>query len=635
MCGLTGVFAFSESGKVMQQQLQAASGALQHRGPDAAGLFLHGPIGLAHRRLSIIAPSPNADQPFTDPQGCCTIVLNGEIFNYQKLREELQVKGVQFTTSSDTEVVLQLYKREGQEFLKKLRGFFALAIYDSQQQSLFLARDRSGEKPLLYYKDADRFMFGSELGALFELGVPRELDYTSLYQYLQLTYVPAPASMIKGVKKLLPGHSLLIKNGKVHNSMWYRLPFDPEKASHNLLTYKQQQAKLRQLMEQAVSDRLVADVPVGAFLSGGIDSSVVVALASKQVEGLKTFSVGFPEQPYYDETQYARLVARKYNTKHTEVLLTGQELYDNLFSTLDHFSEPFADSSALAVYALSKHVGQELKAALSGDGADELFGGYNKHLAEYKVLAGGGSASAVKQLKFLWDVLPKSRNSFTANKVRQLQRFAEGANLPIRDRYWFWATWQKETEALMLLKPENRSAAANRLYFARKSRLLDCLDKKPYSINSVLCADWNLVLANDMLPKIDLMGMANGLEIRSPFLDHRVVKFAFSLPDVSKIEGVKRKRILLDTFNSVLPPELTKRGKQGFEVPLNSLLRVQAKDLVNDLLADDFILRQGVFEMQQVRKLRNDLLNGSSATAYLQIWSILVFQYWWKKYMAE
>ena len=616
------------------EQLQGASVALQHRGPDADGRFIHKNVGLVHRRLSVIAPSANANQPFTDSQGRYTIVLNGEIFNYQKLRENLQAKGGLFTTASDTEVVLQLYIREGQDFLKKLRGFFALAIYDAREESLFIARDRYGEKPLLYYKDAEKFLFGSELSALLELGVPRELDYTSLYQYLQLTYVPAPASMLKGVKKLLPGHSLFIKNGKVHDNMWYRLPFDPEKAAHNPLTYKHQQAKLQQLLEQAVQERLVADVPVGAFLSGGIDSSVIVALASQHISGLKTFSVGFPDHSYFDETKYARAVARKYNTSHQELLLTNKELEENLFGMLNSLSEPFADSSALAVYTLSKLAGQEFKAVLSGDGADELFGGYNKHQAEYKVLAGGGSVAAVNQMQFLWEVLPKSRNSFAANKVRQLQRFAEGANLSPRNRYWLWATWQKENEALMLLKAENQGAAANRLYTARKSRLLDCLDRKPYDLNSVLCADWNLVLANDMLPKIDLMGMANGLEIRSPFLDHRLVKYAFSLPSSSKIGGGKRKRILLDTFSNLLPPELHKRGKQGFEIPLNSFLMSGARNLVNELLAENFIKEQGVFDVHQIQKLRNGMLGGSNATAYTKIWCLLVFQHWWRRYIA-
>ncbi|GAA4442053.1 asparagine synthase (glutamine-hydrolyzing) [Pontibacter saemangeumensis] len=634
MCGITGVYAFTEAGRGALERLPAAVASLQHRGPDAGGVYLHGPLGLGHRRLSLIAPTASADQPFTSADGRYTLVFNGEIFNYGKLRKELEAKGASFRTDSDTEVLLHLYARAGQECLKKLTGFFALAIYDAVEESLFLARDRYGEKPLLYYKDADRFLFGSELIALLRLGVPRELDYTSLYQYLQLTYVPAPASMLQGVKKLQAGQSLYIRHQRVQENVWYRLPFDGEKVAHNPLSYIQQQAKLRKLLQQAVSDRLVADVPVGAFLSGGIDSSVVVALAAQQVPRLKTYAVGFPDQPFFDETRYARLVADKHGTDHTELRLSNAELYQNLSGMLDSLSEPFADSSALAVFALSRHVGQEVKAVLSGDGADELFAGYNKHRAEFKVLQGGFKASTVEKLKFIWDVLPKSRNSFAANKVRQLQRFAAGARLPPAERYWLWASWQQEDEALALLAPLNRQAAQSRLYRARKSRLLDYINKNLYDINNVLCADWRMVLANDMLPKIDLMGMAHGLEIRSPYLDHRLVKFAFSLPVSSKIDERQQKKILRDTFKDLLPNEVHRRPKQGFEIPLRAFLQSEGRCLVNDLLSEEFVRAQGVFDVQQVQQIR--CLLGSEKAGLVQhtAWMLLVFQRWWQKYMS-
>ncbi|WP_162053743.1 asparagine synthase (glutamine-hydrolyzing) [Pontibacter pamirensis] len=633
MCGITGVFIFSEQGQKALERLPAAVAALQHRGPDADGVFLKGRIGLGHRRLSLIAPTAAANQPFSSEGGRYTLVFNGEIFNYKKLRKELEAKGASFRTDSDTEVLLHLYARERQECLKKLTGFFSLAIYDAEEDSLFLARDRYGEKPLLFYKDADKFLFGSEMSALIALGVPRELDYTSLYQYLQLTYVPAPATMLKGVKKLLPGQSLYVRGNRVQENVWYRLPFDGEKAIHNSLTYTQQQTKLKHLLQQAVTDRLVADVPVGAFLSGGIDSSVVVALAARQVDKLKTFSVGFPEQPFFDETRYARLVADKYKTEHTELLLSNADLFENLFKTLDSLSEPFADSSALAVYTLSKHVGQEMKAVLSGDGADELFGGYNKHLAEYRVLSGGAKAEAVKKMKFLWDVLPKSRNSFAANKVRQLQRFATGAGLLPQDRYWLWATWQQEEEALALLAPESQAAVQNRLYRARKGRLLECVSRKHYDLNHVLCADWRLVLPNDMLAKIDLMGMANSLEIRSPYLDHRLVKFAFSLPASAKIGESLQKKILRDTFRELLPPELYRRPKQGFEIPLSAFLQTEGRGLANDYLSEAFIASQGIFDVQQVQRVRQLLDSDKAALVQTQAWMLLVFQYWWRKYI--
>lgn len=630
MCGLTGVIAFTEQGRLAISQLQAAAAALSHRGPDAEGFYRHNNIGLAHRRLSIISPQTEANQPFIDSSRRYVLVFNGEIFNYKALRIKLQHTGVTFRTDSDSEVLLELYKQKGQNCLKKLHGFFAFAIYDTFDGSLFLARDRFGEKPLVYYKDADKFIFGSELAALFALDVPREIDYTSLFQYLQLTYVPAPATMLKGVKKLLPGHSLYIKNNKVQQTVWYRLPYDAAKAESNPMPYKQQQLKLKQLLEQAVTDRMVADVPVGALLSGGLDSSIVVALAARQNPSLKTFSVGFPDQPYFDETAFARLVATKYKTDHTEVLFTNHELGQHLYSMLNSQSEPFADSSALAVYALSRQVGASMKSVLSGDGADELFAGYNKHRAEYKVLTGGLDVKAVKSLKSLWSMLPKSRNDRFSNTVRQLQRFAAGANLLPEERYWFWAGWQTEQEALALFRSDRRATVFNKLYVARKNRLLMSFRSNLISFNNVLCADWELVLANDMLHKTDTMGMANGLEIRSPYLDHRLVKFAFSLPAASKIDGAHQKKLLKDTFRTMLPPELYSREKKGFEIPLLSFLKKEGAALIQEFLSDTFIADQGIFDQKEVKQLRKTFESGAAANVQTKVWSLLVFQFWWK-----
>ncbi|WP_235925667.1 asparagine synthase (glutamine-hydrolyzing) [Pontibacter burrus] len=630
MCGITGVFAFTEAGRSAIEKLNLAANALRHRGPDGDGSFVQFPVALANRRLAVIAPGLGADQPHTDATGRYTITYNGEIFNYKALRAKLAAKGVNFQTESDTEVVLQLYITHGQKFLKKLHGFFSFAIYDAAEQSLFIARDRFGEKPLLYYRDSDQFLFGSELKALMQLGMPQELDYTSLYQYLQLTYIPAPATILKGVKKLMPGHSLFIHNEKVQHHNWYKAPFDKDLTEDTNLTYRQQQVRLQQLMREAVAERLTADVPVGAFLSGGIDSSIVVALASELIPGLQTFSASFPEQPFFDESHYARLVANKYKTNHTEVRLSNQDLYQSIFGMLDGLSEPFADSSALAVYSLSRQASKQVKVVLSGDGADELFAGYNKHRAELKAITNSTAARFITALDPVWANLPKSRNSFIANKVRQLHRFAAGAKLAAPERYWFWATWQQEQQALMLLKPEHRGKAYNRLYKARKSRLLECLSRNKYSLNSVLCADWQLVLANDMLPKTDLMGMANGLEIRSPFLDHRVVKFAFSLPVSSKIDNVYQKKILQDAFRGLLPAELYRRPKKGFEVPLLSFLQTEGAGLVQEYLADELIEAQQIFDARQIKQLKKEFSSKSAPTVQTQIWQLLVFQYWWR-----
>ncbi|MFT2010067.1 asparagine synthase (glutamine-hydrolyzing) [Pontibacter sp. 13R65] len=632
MCGIAGILAFTEAGRNTFIRLDAAAASLAHRGPDAAGTIVRGRIAMASRRLAIIAPEPAANQPINDASGRYSIVYNGEVFNYKALRKDLQAAGHLFQTASDTEVVLQLYIKEGADCLKKLRGFFAFAIYDAAEEVLFVARDRFGEKPLYFYKDADKFMFASELSALFELGVPREVDFASLYQYLQLTYVPAPASMLQGVKKLLPGHSLLVRGNRVQEQVWFRSPFSGEVSMKNQLPYPQQQAKLKRFLEQAVQQRMTADVPVGAFLSGGTDSSVVVALAARHQPQLKTFSLGFTDSPYFDETHYARLVANKLGTNHTELRLSTRQLQEYLLPMLHALSEPFADSSALAVYALSQHAGQHVKVVLSGDGADELFGGYNKHLAEYRLLQGGMGAGAVKALDFLWSRLPASRNTYVANKIRQFHRFAAGARLSAQERYWLWATWQNEEEALSLLSPGYRSGASGRLYRARKGRLVACVNNEQPNLHSVLCADTQLVLSNDMLVKTDLMGMANGLEIRSPFLDHKVVKFAASLPITSKVSMSVQKKILKETFRQELPEELFNRPKKGFEVPLAALWQGEVQAQLQELLSDEFIFDQGIFDQGAIRQLRKQAATGSSHAA-TRLWTVLVFQFWWRKWI--
>ena len=426
MCGITGVFAFTDTGRLALTRLPAATDAIVRRGPDSEGHFVYEQCGLGFRRLAILDLSADGNQPMTDASGRYTIVFNGEIFNFKELRAKLVKRGIQFHSQTDTEVILNLYLTEGRGFLNKLNGFFGLAIYDKEENSLFIARDRYGVKPLLIYRDEDQLFFASEMKSLLALGIPRKLDYVSLTQYLQLNYIPGPASIFRGVKKLLPGHYLFVKDNKVVKKRWYKIPYDPKKVARQELTYEQQQKQLVTLMDAAVERRLVADVPLGAFLSGGIDSSVITALAARHTPHLNTFSIGFRDEPFFDETKYANLVAAKHKTNHTVFSLTNADLYEHLHAMLDYLDEPFADSSALAVFILSQRTRQHVTVALSGDGADELFGGYNKHMGEYRVRRGGFQAEAVTGLSFLWDALPKSRNSPFGNRVRQLQRFARG-----------------------------------------------------------------------------------------------------------------------------------------------------------------------------------------------------------------
>ncbi len=628
MCGITGIYAFNQVGRLNMINLAAATQALAQRGPDHQGLFHNELVGLGHRRLGVIDPQPEANQPMHDSSGRYVLVFNGEIYNYRALREQLLKQGIAMRTSSDTEVLLYLLITEGAACLPRLNGFFAFAFYDRQRHTLLLARDRYGIKPLHYYLDQDKLLFASELKALYAYGLDKQLDFTTLYTYLQLNYVPAPMSMLKGIKKLLPGHYLLVGEEGVEEKRWYALPPAGQAFTGSFASACRQ---LRALLEQAVTDRLVADVPLGTFLSGGIDSSVITALAARHSERLESFSIGYADEPFFDETRYARLVADKLGTAHTVFKLTNDDLFANLYAMLDYLDEPFADSSALAVYILSKETRQRVTVALSGDGADELFAGYNKHAAMLKMLQMPAVARLVKSLGPLWGALPQSRHSPLANKWRQLHRFARAAQLEPAERYWFLAALGDRQYSARLLG-DNMEQVEIATFEDFRKNITGHLQQSG-GISPALLADLHLVLPNDMLTKVDMMSMANSLEVRVPFLDHRVVEFATHLPDEMKITSTIRKRVVQEAFRDLLPQALYKRPKKGFEVPLLKWLRHEMRSLISDdLLADKLIEEQGIFAVPAIRQLKKQLFSVSPGDAHARIWALIVFQWWWKKY---
>lgn len=611
--------------------LSAATSKLSNRGPNQQGSFIEQFIGLGHCRLSILDLSEKGRQPMTDAHGRYVIVFNGEIYNYPSLRKELESKGYTFRSETDTEVLLNLFIEKGEKCLQDLNGFFAFAIYDKERKSLFLARDRMGIKPLYYYHDEDKFLFASEMKSLMAYGIKKELDFEAIFHYFQLNYIPAPHSALKNVKKILPGCFIKIEAGEVSHKRFYEVP-QPAEGTYFRLDYHQQQSKLRELMHTAVRKRLVADVPVGAFLSGGIDSSIISSIATQYTPHLNTFSIGFKDEPFFDETKYAHLVAKKLNTEHTTFSLTNNDLFEHLHDILDYIDEPFADSSAILVYILSKYTKQKATVALSGDGADEIFSGYNKHAAFYKAQQGGLVANAVEALHPIWTMLPKSRNGKISNTVRQLERFAQGLKMNGQERYWAWACLGSEEEIGNLFHQNVGARISIPNTRARRDAYYNPIPDA-YNINHILYADMQLVLPNDMLTKVDLMSMANGLEVRVPFLDHELVEFAFQLPESSKINGGMKKRILQDAFRNDLPPELYNRPKHGFEVPLLKWFRKDLKTMIqDDLLKDAFIEEQGIFDLQQIKTLKNKLYSSNPGDVHARIWALIVFQHWWKKY---
>ena len=633
MCGISGAFAFTKNGESALAGVEAANQTLMKRGPDGGSVYAAGTASLGHRRLSIIDVSCAGDQPMHTSDGRYTIVYNGEIFNFQALRDRYLTgeERNNLRSHSDTEVFLVLFARLREKTFELLQGFFAAAIYDHHSSELFIVRDRYGKKPLLYYKDEDKLVFASEMKALLKAGIPKEINWDILPIYLQLNYVPQPYSFIKNVQKLPPGHYARISRNGIEEFSYYTLSVKEE--SYNQYSYEQAKEKLVTLMDDAVKMRLISDVPLGAFLSGGIDSSVVVALATKHVTGLKTFSVGYKDNPLFDETAYANLVAKKFNTDHTVFRLGNEDFLEHLHSILDYIDEPFADSSAIPTYILSYHTRKHVTVSLSGDGGDEVFSGYNKHAAEYRIRRGGMLNNLVKWGGPVWSMLPKGRNSKITNKLRQLDRFAKGSNASAASRYWLWASYQTPEKSKRFLTKNIRQKIDQD--FSEKIRSEYTSGIKGKDFNEVLLADMNLVLLSDMLVKVDLMSMANSLEIRSPFLDQDVVEFAFGLPSEYKIDSKIKKKILQDAFRSHLPPELYNRPKHGFEIPLLDWFRNELWSMIdNDLLSDKFISEQEIFEPSEISELKKQLHSASPGDSHATIWALLVFQSWWKNYIA-
>lgn len=631
MCGITGIYAKNLAGKMHMINLSNATEKIARRGPDARGVWMDEVVGLGHRRLSIIDVSENASQPMKDASGRYTIIYNGEIYNYRDIRQQLEQRGVTFRSSSDTEVLLYAYIHFGKSCLSRLNGFFAFAIYDAETRALFLARDRFGIKPLYYYHDEDKLVFASDMQSLFAFGIEKHLDTTTLFTYLQLNYAPAPHTMVEGVQMLLPGHFATMKNGDFTTEEYYHIKQTPE-AMPGVAGYADQQARVVSLLEESVRSRLVADVPLGTFLSGGIDSSIISAIARRHKADLHTFSIGFRDEPFFDETAYANLVAKKLGTNHTVFSLSNDDLYAHVFDILDRMDQPFADSSAIPTYILSKLTREHVKVALSGDGADELFSGYNKHSAHLRAMSPGLFNSLMKGVGPLLNYLPTSRNGALSNKIRQAKKYSNGLRLDAKSRYWQWAGLASESQAISLLSSDQKALIFHESYQSRKADLLAPVGQGD-DFNTLLLADMQLVLPNDMLRKVDMMSMANGLEVRVPFLDHRLVEYVTSLPVYAKINSRMRKRILQDAFRDVLPVELYNRPKKGFEVPLLKWFRTSLRSTItDDLLSDRLVKEQNIFDPAAIKALKKRLFSMNPGDAHAHVWAIMVFQWWWKRF---
>jgi asparagine synthase (glutamine-hydrolysing) len=619
VCGIVGIISKGASPINTAEAATNALQALSLRGPNHQHFTTINNCILGHARLAIIDTTASANQPFTNNQGRYYLTFNGEIFNYKALRTQLQNNGVNFTTQSDTEVLYYLLIQKGASCINELNGFFAFAFYDAHTHTMLVARDRYGVKPLYVYENDNVIAFASEPKALRSAGCNYSLNTDALPTYFHLNYLPHTVSFFKHIQKLAPASYISINTHTLHSTTYtyYTLPTT---SITNVPTYDVAKLQFKTLLQNAVTTRLVADVPLGCFLSGGIDSSVITGIAAQHTSKLNTFSIGFKDNAFYDETRFAEAVSKHHNTNHHSIQLSNADLYAELFNMLDYMDEPFADSSALNVYILSKHTAKHVTVALSGDGADELLGGYNKHAAMLRASTPFISNTVLKQMYPLIKHLPESRSSKVFDAFRKLKKYSYNLQLTATERYWSLAGFNQNNYVHRLLKHNN-------------SNIIQHNYEVTHDFNTVLTNDLKLVLEGDMLVKVDRMSMANSMEVRNPFLDVNVVNYVTGLPSSYKIDALQRKKLLVNTFDYLLPDLVKNRSKRGFEVPLQQWLRTNLYTLLfDDLLSKATIETQQLFNFDEVERLRLQLLSNTPADAPAKLWALLVFQYWYRKH---
>ncbi len=644
MCGIVG-FKSRKNYLNLKERLPEACASLVHRGPDDSGLVYNeaAGIGLAHRRLSIIDLSSAGHQPMRSDDGKVSICYNGEIYNFRKIRKILEDCGHRFKSATDTEVVLKAYLQWGTECLQKFVGMFAFAIWDSRNQTLFLARDRLGIKPLYYYlsEREDIFIFSSELKAIMAFGnFIKDVNPDSIPLFLHYQYIPAPGTIFKNTYKLLPGHLLIYDGTTIRTKEYWRLPEVSRNQAEPGKSEEDQLQRLDDLLTTAVSDRLISDVPLGALLSGGIDSSVVVALMQKiGSTPARTFSIGFKEKGY-NEAPWAARVAKHLKTEHTELYVTANDALDVIPRLPDFYDEPFADSSAIPTFLVSRLTRQQVTVALSGDGGDEQFSGYVRYWTT-KSMAEGFHRVPLPLKKVLAKILGFIPPTWVENCYLPLhnllpQRFRM-ANFPDK--------WQK----LLKLMEQTRISELYRMTIClwSENEISSIADRElPHSKYEEVfreTADWPLLsrlmrvdqktyLPDAMLTKVDRVSMANSLEIRVPLLDHRVVEFTAGLPERYKHRNGTGKYLLKKLLARYLPVNLFERPKMGFGVPIDHWLRFELKDLLLDYLSAERIKREGLFNSNFIEKKIKEHLSGQVNHQY-RLWSLVMWEMWRERWL--
>lgn len=635
MCGIAGAVWWDQASAVTQPVLRRMTDTIRHRGPDAEGQYVTGEgtaasagVALGHRRLSIIDVGGSA-QPMGNEDGSIRIVFNGEIYNYCELRRQL-TESHGFRTDGDTEVIVHLYEEYGLDFVQYLRGMFALAIWDQNEQRLVVARDRAGQKPLFFRQDISRFVFSSELKALLQIpGISRELDGHSVLEFLTLQYVPAPRSMLKGYRRLPPAHIATIQRGEYKEWSYWSPPYDQPDAVRP--TIADWQDELRSELTEAVRLRLRSDVPLGAFLSGGVDSTVICGLMQSQLhQPVKTFSIGFPVRAF-DERSYARQTANMLQTDHHEAVVDPDAL-EMLPQLIWHYDEPFGDSSAIPTMYLSRMTREHVTVALTGDAGDELFCGYDRYRAV--------------RLAGRLDLIPqpiRKLMSFTANMVpsdvrqksfrRRFRRLLETLSQQPERRYLNWIS--------IFNREKLRELVSDELWELTETRdpaqhIFDSYRLCPNRdfVTRTTATDLVSYLPGDLLTKVDIASMSTSLECRSPMLDHKVMELAARMPLEVKLSQNRGKRVLIETFSDLIPSDIQTRKKMGFGVPIDHWFRNELKELLADVLLSQKATERGLLRREVVQRLIEEHTRGIFDHAY-RLWNLLCLELWQRMYLDE
>ncbi len=633
MCGIAGIVTTSPNRPIGDYQdiLHRMCDEMAHRGPDADGFWSDGRAALGQRRLAIIDLSDSGRQPMTNEDGTLWITFNGEIYNFHELREQLIGHGHTFRSNCDTEVILHAYEQWGEDCVNRFRGMFAFAIWDTKAQRLFAVRDRRGKKPFFYHWDGQVFRFASELAAILDdPAVPRVMDAQAIDYYLTWGYVPAPSTGFAAVKKLPPAHTLTLDARAANPEPVIRKYWELRYLPKSEISFEDAKEALREELTRAVRIRLMSDVPLGAFLSGGIDSSIVVGLmATLSDQPVKTFSIGFADAAY-NELGHARRIADKWSTDHHEFIVEPDAV-SILPLLVRHYGEPYADASAVPTYYVSQITRDKVTVALNGDGGDEAFLGYERYLAnqisEYLQRVPGTGPG----IRMLGRLLPPSIES--KSRIDRVRRFLEVALLPEADRYAHWVGYFGEAEKDRLYKAD----FSQRL---RRREALDWYDRivsaQPglSAVERANLADFHGYLPYDLLVKVDIASMANSLEARSPLLDHKILEFAARLPQRYKIRGRKGKWILRQAFADMLPPENVNRPKAGFGAPIGTWFREAMRPMVEDLLLSDSSCIRGYLDGAAIERIVRSHLNREANHTY-RIWNLIMLEMWHREFSVS